>query len=74
MSKEMKLIMENWRYSILLEQQENPETINDLIKGLDAFILSKSDKVKRTAAAIASALSKADGIADETILEIRKNY
>ena len=66
----MKLIMENWRYSILLEQQENPETINDLIKGLDAFILSKSDKVKRTAAAIASALSKADGIADETILEI----
>jgi hypothetical protein len=70
MSKEMKLIMENWRTSVLFEQQENPETVEDLLKGLDAFILSKSDKVKRVAASIASALSNSGVIPDETILEI----
>ena len=70
MSKEMKLIMENWRNSVLFEQQENPETVEDLLKGLNAYILSKSDKVKRVAASIARALSNSGDIADETILEI----
>ena len=72
MSKEMKLIMENWRNSVLFEQQENPETVEDLLKGLNAYILSKSDKVKRVAASIARALSNSGDIADETILEINK--
>ena len=73
MSKQMKVIMENWRYSMLLEQQEGPETVEDLLKGLNAYILSKSDKVKRVAASIANALSQAGDIADETILEITQN-
>ena len=73
MSKQMKIIMENWRHSMLLEQQEDPETVEDLLKGLNAYILSKSDKVKRVAASIANALSKAGDIGDETILEITKN-
>ena len=73
MSKQMKVIMENWRYSMLLEQQEDPETVEDLLKGLNAYILSKSDKVKRVAASIANALSQAGDIADETILEITQN-
>lgn len=70
MSKEMKLIMENWRNSVLFEQQENPETVEDLLKGLNAYILSKNDKVKRVAASIARALSNFSDIDDETILEI----
>ena len=73
MSKQMKIIMENWRYSMLLEQQEDPETVEDLLKGLNAYIISKSDKVKRVAASIANALSKAGDISDETILEITTN-
>jgi uncharacterized protein Yka (UPF0111/DUF47 family) len=77
MSNEMKLIMENWRRSVVIEvlseQQEDPETVEDLLKGLNAYIISKSDKVKRVAAAIANALSKAGDIADETILEITEN-
>jgi len=73
MSKQMKVIMQNWRHSMLLEQQEEPETVEDLLKGLNAYILSKSDKVKRVAASIANALSKAGDIGDETILEITTN-
>lgn len=77
MSNEMKLIMENWRRSVVIEilseQQEDPETVEDLLKGLNAYIISKSDKIKRTAAAIANALSKASDISDETILEITEN-
>lgn len=73
----MKLIMERWdRFviqEVVLEQQEDPETVQDLLTGLNAYILSKSDKVKRVAAGIANALSKAGDIADETILEITTN-
>jgi len=77
MSKDMKLIMERWdRFiiqEVVLEQQEDPETVQDLLTGLNAYILSKSDKIKRVAAGIANALSKAGDIADETILEITTN-
>ena len=61
MSKQMKIIMENWRHSMLLEQQEDPETVEDLLKGLNAYILSNSDQLKRVAQAVANAL---EGIMD----------
>ena len=62
MSNEMKLIMESWRRNVLYEQQgDNPETVGELIKGLNAYILSNSDQLKRVAQAVANAL---EGIMD----------
>ena len=67
---EMKLIMENWRGFLLYEQEEDPETVGQLLKGLNAYIFSKSDKLQRVAEHIANALEKAGDIGDEAILEI----
>jgi len=61
MSNDMKLIMESWRTNVLYEQQDNPETVGDLLKGLNAYILSNSDQLKRVAQAVANAL---EGIMD----------
>lgn len=64
MSNEMKLIMENWRRQVLTEQ-ENPGTVGELLQGLNAYILSNSDQLKRVAQAIANALEGIlDGIGD----------
>ena len=61
MSNDMKLIMESWRTNVLYEQQDNPGTVGDLLKGLNAYILSNSDQLKRVAQAVANAL---EGIMD----------
>lgn len=56
MSNDMKVIMENWRTNVLYEQQDNPSTVGDLLQGLNAYILSNSDQLKRVAQAIGNAL------------------
>jgi len=61
MSKDMKLIMENWRRNVLQEQQDSPRTVNELLTGLNAYILSNSTQLKKVAQAIANALA---GITD----------
>ena len=43
MSKEMKLIMENWRKNTLLEQ-EQIETVGDLLKLFQYAIIAKTDE------------------------------
>jgi len=57
----MKLIMENWRRNVLQEQQDSPRTVNELLTGLNAYILSNSTQLKKVAQAIANALA---GITD----------
>ena len=60
MKNDMNLIMESWRRNIL-QEQENPGTVGELLQGLNAYILSNSDQLKRVAQAIANAL---EGIMD----------
>ena len=38
MSKEMKLIMENWRSFVLHEEEQGPQTVGELLKVFDAMI------------------------------------
>jgi len=65
MKNDMKLIMENWRRNALQEQQDNPGTVGELLQGLNAYILSNSDQLKRIAQAISNALQQiADGLGD----------
>ena len=69
MSKQMKLIMENWRRNVLLEQKDSPGTVKELLAGLNAYILSNSTQLKRVAQAISTALAgitDAIGDVDET--------
>ena len=60
MKNNMKLIMESWRRNVL-QEQDNPGTVGELLQGLNAYILSNSDQLKRVAQAIANAL---EGIMD----------
>jgi hypothetical protein len=52
--------MESWRRNVL-QEQDNPGTVGELLQGLNAYILSNSDQLKRVAQAIANAL---EGIMD----------
>ena len=56
----MKLIMESWRRNVL-QEQDSPRTVQDLLTGLNAYILSNSTQLKRVAQAISNALA---GITD----------
>ena len=72
MTTNMKLIYENYRTGMLFEQDE-PETIGDLINGLESYILSNSDKLKRVCQQLMKALQTiADDLPDgnERLTEI----
>lgn len=86
MKNDMKLIMENWRRNVL-QEEESPGTVGELLQGLNAYILSNSNQLKRIAQAISNALEQIkDGIGDideetkkqikefsETAIEFLKN-
>ena len=55
MSNDMRVIMENWRRNIL-EEQDSPGTVGELLQGLNAYILSNSTQLKRIAQAFSNAL------------------
>lgn len=61
----MALIMESWRSSLILEQEDEPGTVKDLLGGLEAFIFSNSDKLKRVSASISKALKTAFDVEEE---------
>ena len=45
MSNDMRVIMENWRRNVL-EEQDSPGTVGELLQGLNAYILSNSTQLK----------------------------
>lgn len=66
---EMKLIMENWRHyrhELLVEQDQGPETVGDLLNVIDAHSKALSEPVKKAFLLLAQFLSDAAGFADAT--------
>jgi len=60
MSKEMKVIMENWDKFVIEEQEPEasaePQSVGQLIKSIDDLILIKGDKTKRVISSVIEAL------------------
>ena len=66
---DMNLIMENWRHykrELLVEQEEGPETVGQLLNVIDAHSLALSEPVKKAFLLLAQTLSDVAGFADAT--------
>lgn len=48
-SKQMKIIMENWRKSVLTEEEDKITTIGDLLKSLQLALKAKKQKIQKDA-------------------------